>query len=404
MSTISNSSEPGSQVSSPIAVLSGLLVVTIEQAVAAPYATSRLAEAGARVIKIEKPSAGDFARHYDSAVHGESAHFVWLNQGKESAVLDFKQPADLATLRAMLGRADVFVQNLSPGALDRACLRLAELREVHPTLISCSISGYGETGEYAGMRAYDNLVQAEAGVFAVTGNAAGPAKVGIPICDISAGLHAYLGILEALLERQRTGRGRHISISLFESVADWMSVPLLFQQYTGQVAQQTGLHHASIAPYGPYSAGDGCPVMISIQNDAEWTRFCSSVLHSPEIIRHPLFSTNPDRVRNREALDEVIRKTLAPLHRAEFIRRLRDAHIAFGLIRSVEELSAHPALTMTEIDTPTGPVRLPQRALPRTSLTHRKSVPAFGSHTEAIRKEFAAGVSSSGSSRSTIPI
>jgi itaconate CoA-transferase len=396
MSTISNSWESGRQVSSPIAVLSGLLVVTVEQAVAAPYATSRLAEAGARVIKIEKPPAGDFARHYDSAVHGESAHFVWLNQGKESAVLDFKQPADLATLRRMLRRADVFVQNLSPGALDRAGLNSAELREVHPTLITCSISGYGETGDYAGMRAYDNLVQAEAGVFAVTGNAAGPAKVGIPICDISAGLHAYLGILEALLERQRTGRGRHISVSLFESVADWMSVSLLFQQYTGQVAEQTGLHHASIAPYGPYSAGDGRLVMISIQNDAEWMRFCSSVLHSQEIIHHPLFSTNPDRVRNREALDEVIRKTLAPLHREQFIRRLRDAQIAFGLIRSVEELSAHPALVMTEIDTPTGPVRLPQRALPRTSLTHRKSVPAFGFHTEAIRKEFAPGLSDAG--------
>jgi crotonobetainyl-CoA:carnitine CoA-transferase CaiB-like acyl-CoA transferase len=404
MSTISNPSESGSRVSNSTAVLSGLLVVSVEQAVAAPYATSRLAEAGARVIKIEKPPEGDFARHYDSVVHGESAHFVWLNQGKESAVLDFKQPADLATLRAMLRRADVFVQNLSPGALDRAGLRPEEFREVHPALITCSISGYGETGEYAAMRAYDNLVQAEAGVFAVTGNAAGPAKVGIPICDISAGLHAYLGILEALLERHRTGRGRHISISLFESVADWMSVPLLFQQYSGQVAQHTGLHHASIAPYGPYSAGDGRLVMISIQNDAEWMRFCSSVLHSPEILRHPLFSTNPDRVRNREALDEVIRRTLAPLHREEFIRRLRDAQIAFGLIRSVEELSAHPALTMTEIDTPTGPVRLPQRALPRTSLTQRKSVPAFGAHTEAIRKEFAAGVSSSGSSRSKIPI
>jgi crotonobetainyl-CoA:carnitine CoA-transferase CaiB-like acyl-CoA transferase len=175
-----------------------------------------------------------------------------------------------------------------------------------------------------------------------------------------------------------------------------MSVPLLFQQYTGQVAEQTGLHHASIAPYGPYSAGDGRLVMISIQNDAEWMRFCSSVLHSPEIIRHPLFSTNPDRVRNREALDEVIRKTLAPLHREQFIRRLRDAQIAFGLIRSVEELSAHPALVMTEIDTPTGPVRLPQRALPRTSLTHRKSVPAFGFHTEAIRKEFAPRLSDAG--------
>jgi itaconate CoA-transferase len=404
MTTISNSSESGSQVGGSTAVLSGLLVVSVEQAVAAPYATSRLAEAGARVIKIEKPPAGDFARHYDSIVHGESAHFVWLNQGKESAVLDFKQPADLVTIRAMLRRADVFVQNLSPGALDRAGLRPAELREVHPALITCSISGYGETGEYAAMRAYDNLVQAEAGIFAVTGNAGGPAKVGIPICDISAGLHAYLGILEALLERQRTGRGRHVSISLFESVADWMSVPLLFQQYSGQVAQQTGLHHASIAPYGPYSAGDGRLVMISIQNDAEWMRFCTSVLESPQIIRHPLFSTNPDRVRNREALDELIRRTLAPLHREEFIRRLRDAQIAFGLIRSVEELSAHPSLTMTEIDTPTGPVRLPQRALPRTSLMHRKSIPAIGAHTEAIRKEFAAGVSSSGSSRSKTPI
>jgi crotonobetainyl-CoA:carnitine CoA-transferase CaiB-like acyl-CoA transferase len=403
MRTTSNSSESSSPVSNPIGVLSGLLVVTVEQAVAAPYATSRLAEAGARVIKIEKPPAGDFARHYDSAVHGESAHFVWLNQGKESAAIDFKQPADLAIIRAMLRCADVFIQNLSPGALDRAGLGPSELREVHPPLITCSISGYGETGEYASMRAYDNLVQAEVGVFAVTGNAAGPAKVGIPICDISAGLHAYLGILEALFERQRTGRGRHISVSLFESVADWMSVPLLFHQYTGQVAQQTGLHHASIAPYGPYSAGDGRPVMISIQNDAEWIRFCSSVLHSPEIIRHPLFSTNPDRVHNREVLDKIIRKTLAPIHREDFIRRLRDAHIAFGLIRSVEELSAHPALTRIEIDTPTGPVRLPQRALPRTSLTHRKSVPAFGYHTDAIRKEFAAGASSSDSPQSTIP-
>jgi crotonobetainyl-CoA:carnitine CoA-transferase CaiB-like acyl-CoA transferase len=294
------------------------------------------------------------------------------------------------------------VQNLSPGALERAGLNPAKLREEHPTLITCSISGYGESGDYAGMRAYDNLVQAEAGVFAVTGNAAGPAKVGISICDISAGLHAYLGILEALFERQRTGRGRHVSVSLFESVVDWMSVPLLFQQYTGQVAQGTGLNHASIAPYGPYAAGDGHAVMISIQNDAEWVRFCSLVLQSPEITRHPLFSNIQERVRNREALNEVIHEALAPLDREQFIHRLRDAQIAFGLIRSVEELLAHPALTMTEIDTPTGPVRLPQRALPRTSLTERKSVPAFGSHTKAIRREFAGAVSNSGSPGSTI--
>lgn len=386
------------------AIFSELLVVTIEQAVAAPYATSRLAEAGARVIKIEKPPSGDFARHYDSVVHGESAHFVWLNQGKESVVLDFKQPADLALLRRMLERADVFVQNLSPRALHRAGLDPAKLRDDYPRLITCSISGYGETGEYADMRAYDNLVQAEAGVFAVTGNAAGPAKVGISICDISAGLHAYLGILEALFERQRTGRGRHVSVSLFESVADWMSVPLLFQRYAGQVAERTGLNHASIAPYGPYCAGDGKPVMISIQNDAEWVRFCATVLQSPEVTRHPLFSNIQDRVRNREALDEAIRRALASIDREQFIRRLRDAQIAFGLIRSVEELSAHPALTMTEIDSPSGPVHLPRRAVPRTSLTERKSVPAYGSHTEAIRKEFAAGASSPNARDSATPI
>jgi crotonobetainyl-CoA:carnitine CoA-transferase CaiB-like acyl-CoA transferase len=386
------------------AIFSELLVVTIEQAVAAPYATSRLAEAGARVIKIEKPPAGDFARHYDAVVHGESAHFVWLNQDKESAVLDFKQPADLALLRRMLERADVFVQNLAPGALHRAGLDPAKLRDDYPRLITCSISGYGETGEYADMRAYDNLVQAEAGVFAVTGNAAGPAKVGISICDISAGLHAYLGILEALFERQRTGRGRHVSVSLFESVADWMSVPLLFQRYAGQVAERTGLNHASIAPYGPYAAGDGKPVMISIQNDAEWVRFCATVLQSPEVTRHPLFSNIQDRVRNREALDEAIRRALASIDREQFIRRLRDAQIAFGLIRSVEELSAHPALTMTEIDSPTGPVRLPRRAVPRTSLTERKSVPAYGSHTEAIRREFAAGESSPDARESATPV
>jgi crotonobetainyl-CoA:carnitine CoA-transferase CaiB-like acyl-CoA transferase len=388
MSSASNSFGSGDQTNSA-AIFSGLLVVTIEQAVAAPYATSRLAEAGARVIKIEKPPAGDFARYYDSVVHSESSHFVWLNQGKESAAIDFKQPADLAVLRRMLQRADVFVQNLSPGALDRAGLNPAELRKEFPRLITCSISGYGETGEYSTMRAYDNLVQAEVGVFAVTGNAAGPAKVGISICDISAGLHAYLGIVEALFERQQTGRGRHVSVSLFESVADWMSVPLLFQQYAGHVAERTGLNHATLAPYGPYSAGDGHPVMISIQNDAEWVRFCASVLQSPETTRHPLFSNIEDRVRNRAALDEVIRKALAPLNREQFIQRLRDAKIAFGLIRSMKELLDHPALTMTEVDTPTGPVRLPQRALPRTSSVERKSVPAYGANTEAIRKEFA---------------
>ena len=391
MRTAADSRNPGSQDDSLAAALSDLFVVSIEQAVAAPYATSRLAEAGARVIKIEKPPAGDFARRYDAAAHGESTHFVWLNQGKESAVLDFKQPADMQLLRALVRRADVFIHNLAPGAIERVGLRLEEVRQENPRLITCAISGYGENNDYADMRAYDNLVQGEVGVFAVTGNASGPAKVGMSICDISAGVHAYMGILEALLERHRTGRGRHVSVSLFESVADWMSVPILFQQYTGQVAERTGLNHASIAPYGAYAAGDGQPIMISVQNDDEWVRFCATVLQSPEFARHPLFSTNPDRVRHREALNEFIRKALASINKETFIARLRQAQVAYGLIRSVQEVLHHPALSITEVDTPTGPVQLPRRAIPRTSLTERKAVPALGAHTEAIRREFATG-------------
>jgi itaconate CoA-transferase len=393
MGSIADPRKPGSQEEGLPAALSDLLVVSIEQAVAAPYATSRLAEAGARVIKIEKPPAGDFARSYDAAAHGESTHFVWLNQGKESAMLDFKTPADMHLLRAMLRRADVFIHNLAPGAVERAGLRHTELRERNPRLITCAISGYGENNDYADMRAYDNLIQGEVGVFAVTGNSGGPAKVGISICDINAGVHAYMGILEALLERHRTGRGRQVSVSLFESMADWMSVPILFQEYTGQVAGRTGLSHASIAPYGAYAAGDGQAVMISVQNDDEWVRFCTAVLQSPEMGRHPLFSTNPDRVRHRETLDEFIRKALAPINKEQFIARLRQAQIAFGLIRSVEEVLRHPALSVTEVDTPTGTVQLPRRAIPRTSLTQRKAVPALGAHTEAIRREFAAGPS-----------
>jgi crotonobetainyl-CoA:carnitine CoA-transferase CaiB-like acyl-CoA transferase len=386
--------------SGPVFPLAGILAVSVEQAVAAPYTTSRLAEAGARVIKIEKPPDGDFARSYDSVVHGESTHFVWLNQGKESAALDFNILGDMQVLQRILSRADIFIQNLSPGAIERAGLNIAESREKNPRLITCSISGYGEENDYADMRAYDNLVQAEVGIFAVTGNASGPAKVGVPICDISAGMHAYMAILEALLERQRTQRGRHISVSLFESVADWMSVPILFQEYSGQVAERTGLDHASIAPYGSYAAGDGKPVMISIQNDAEWLRFCTSVLQSPEINRHRLISTNPDRVQNRQALNVVIREALASIDRDQFIERLRQAKIAFGLIRNVEELLQHPALSLTEVETPTGPARLPLRAVPRTSLTQRKSVPALGAHTWAIRREF----SSSNPSAASKPV
>jgi len=391
MGSVADPRNSGGQDNDSAAALSGLLVVSIEQAVAAPYATSRLAEAGARVIKVEKPPAGDFARRYDASAHGESTYFVWLNQGKESAVLDFRQSADMQLLRAMLRRADVFIHNLAPGAIERSGVNLAAIRDKNPRLITCAISGYGENNDYATMRAYDNLIQGEVGIFAVTGNSSGPAKVGISICDISAGVHAYMGILEALLERHRTGRGRHVSVSLFESAADWMSVPILFQQYAGQVAERTGLNHGSIAPYGPYAAGDGQPIMISVQNDDEWVRFCTTVLQSPEIAGIRCLSTNPDRVRHRETLDEFIRKALAPINKEEFIARLRQAQVAFGLIRTLEEVLHHPALSMAEADTPTGPVQLPRRAIPRTSVTQRKAVPALGEHTEAIRREFMAG-------------
>lgn len=377
-----SSSDPGA------AVLAGILVVSVEQAVAAPYATSRLSEAGARVIKVERPPGGDFARHYDKAARGESAHFVWLNQGKESVLLDFKQPDDAALLRAMVRRADIFVQNLAPGAAARAGFDPGDLRASNPRLITCSISGYGEAGAYAAMKSYDNLVQAEAGIFAVTGEAEHPAKVGVPICDIGAGIHAYLGILEALLERQRTGRGRHVAVSLFESVADWMTVPYLFQRYAPGSLRRSGLHHASIAPYGAYAGSDGAPVMLCVQNDAEWLRFCSAVLRRPELARDPRFAANPDRVRNRGELDGEIGRALASLNRADLTERLRAADIPHARIRDLEDFARHPALATSEVDLPVGTVTMPRRAAPRISLQATRKVPALGEHSEAIHREF----------------
>ena len=373
------------------AIFSDLLVVSLEQAVAAPVCTSRLVEAGARVIKIERPGRGDLARHYDYAIHGESAHFVWLNQGKESAALDIKLPADLALLHAVLRRADIFVQNFSPGAAVRAGLGGEQLRVLNPRLITCGISGYGETGEYASMRAYDNLLQAETGIIAMTGSAEQSAKCGVSIADIGAGLYAYSSILEALFERQQTGLGRDLHVSMFDCMADWMTVHYLFERYGGGAPKRAGLHHATIAPYGPYAVADGREVVIAIQNHGEWERFCQRVTEKAWMVTDPRFVSVEVRVANRPALNAEIDGVFRTLSAEEIIARLRSADIAYARLRSVAEFAEHPALALVTVDTPTGPVTLPRRAAARTAYLAtpaERSIPRLGAHTEALRQEF----------------
>ncbi|MDH3472815.1 MAG: CoA transferase [Rhodospirillales bacterium] len=336
--------------------LDGLLVVSLEQAVAAPYCSCRLADAGARVIKIERPE-GDFARGYDRVARGQSAYFLWLNRGKESIVLDIKQPEDLRLLERMIARADVFIQNLAPGAAARAGLASDTLRERHPGLITCDISGYGESGPYARMKAYDLLVQAESGLASVTGRPEGPGRVGVSVCDIAAGMYAYMGVLEAVVARQTTGRGRGLAVSLFDAMADWMTVPLLHEVYGGASPARPGLHHPSIAPYGAYAAADG-EVLVSIQNEREWKRFCNQVLLRPELAQDPRFADNPARVANRTALDREIAVVFGGLARAELIDRLREAGIAYGSLNSPADLARHPQLRRSRIETPQGEVDL----------------------------------------------
>ncbi|MBL8670647.1 MAG: CoA transferase, partial [Alphaproteobacteria bacterium] len=286
--------------------LDGLLVVSMEQAVAAPYCSGRLADAGARVIKLER-AEGDFARRYDRYVKGESSYFVWLNRGKESVTVDIKKPEDLALVRAMLAKADVYVQNLAPGAAARAGIGSDDLRKLHPRLITCDISGYGEDGPYRDMKAYDLLVQAESGLSSVTGNEAGMARVGVSACDIAAGMYAHQAILQALYARERPGpsqgRGRGIRVSLFHALGDWMNVPYLQYAYGGHVPARSGLAHPTIAPYGAFDCGDGKAVLLSIQNEREWESLCANVLGDAGLARDPRFATGPDRVANRPALD-----------------------------------------------------------------------------------------------------
>ena len=369
--------------------LSGLFVVSVEQAVAAPYLSGRLAEAGARVIKVERPE-GDFARQYDHLVHGESAYFVWLNRGKESVCLDLRQEDDKALLEEMISRADVFIQNLAPGAISRLGFAPERLREANPRLITVSISGYGEDGPYRDLKAYDLLVQAESGLSSITGNQEGPARVGVSVCDISAGMTAHQAVLQALFARERSGEGRHITVSLYHALADWMNVPYLQFAYGGRTPARSGLNHPTIAPYGAYAGSDGKEVLFSIQNEREWVILCRDVLGREEVARDPRFDSNSNRVANRAALDDIIASVFGSIPRDEIAERLEAARIAYGRVSTMDDLVAHPQNRYVEADTPTGPVRL----LAPGALVDGHSpafgpVPALGADTDRVRDEFA---------------
>lgn len=369
--------------------LEGLLVVSVEQAVAAPYVSGRLADAGARVIKIERPE-GDFARGYDSLVHGESAYFVWLNRGKESVCLDLKAPDDLAILTEMVAQADIFIQNLAPGAIDRLGFAPDKLRAANPRLITCSISGYGDEGPFRDLKAYDLLVQAESGLSSITGNEQGSARVGVSVCDIAAGMTAFQAVLQALFARERTGQGRHIAVSLYHALADWMNVPYLQFAYGGKTPDRAGLSHPTIAPYGAYACGDGKAVLISIQNEREWAMLCADVLGRPEVAGDPRFTSNNLRVANRPALDEIIGAAFGAAPRETIVERLEKARIAYGRVSTMDDLVRHPQNRYVTVDTPSGPVRyLAPGALIDHTLPTFGPVPALGEHSDALRTEFA---------------
>lgn len=368
--------------------LDGILVVAVEQAVAAPYCTSRLADAGARVIKIERPG-GDFARGYDHVVHGESAYFVWLNRGKESILLDLKDAVDAALLARMIARADIFVQNLMPGAAARAGFGSDDLRARHPRLITCDLSGYAADGPSKDMKSYDMLVQAETGLAAITGTAEAPGRVGVSVCDIAAGMYAMQAIVLALYERLRTGTGKGIAVSLFDGMADWMTVPLLHHDYGGSAPGRVGLKHPSIAPYSSFRTKDEGEIVISIQNEREWAAFAAAILERPELAREGKFTNNNSRVSHRAELESLIGTRFARDDTATMAAKLLAAGIAFGRVNEVADLSRHGDLRRISVDTPSGPVAMP--APPARLADDDPSfgrVPALGEHSAALRGEF----------------
>lgn len=374
--------------------LSGITVVSLEQAIAAPFCTRQLADLGARVIKIERPKVGDFARNYDSRVNGLSSHFVWTNRSKESLALDVKNARDHRILMRLLSRTDVLVQNLAPGASARLGLSFADLSEKHPSLIVCNISGYGPDGPYRDKKAYDLLIQSEAGLLSVTGTATEPAKVGISIADICAGSYAYSNILAALFERERDPerRGRNIDISMLESMVEWMGFPMYYTYGDQPGPTPAGAAHAAIYPYGPFETGKGT-VMLGIQNEREWAKFCEMVLEKPEMTTDERFCNNSLRVKNRDALRETICKVFAAYSAEGVLRRLDEAGIANAIVNDMQGVWNHPQLRArqrwTQIQTPAGavPALFPPGTGPDGFEAQMGAVPEIGQHNEAILAE-----------------
>jgi itaconate CoA-transferase len=376
--------------------LDGITVVSLEQAVAAPFASRQLADLGARVIKVERPGVGDFSRQYDRSVHGEASYFVWLNRGKESIELDLKDVDDRAVLDRIVDQADVVLQNLVPGAVERLGLDAATLRARRPELIHCSISGYGSSGRYRSKKAYDLLVQCEAGLVSVTGTPQDYAKVGVSVADVATGMYAYSGILTALYERTRTGSGSTLEVAMLDALGEWMMQPTYYTVYGGQPWQRTGARHATIAPYGPYRAGDGSDVFLGVQSDREWAVVCHELLGRPDLVDDERYARNTERVLHTAEIDELIEAAIATSTADEVVERLDLLGIACARLRTPEEFFAHPQLAARDrwrsVDTVGGPV---QALLPAVTVDGREAVmgavPELGAHNNDLRAEFAPG-------------
>jgi itaconate CoA-transferase len=372
--------------------LDGITVVALEQVIAGPFATRQLAELGARVIKIERPDGGDPARAYDRTVKGLSSHFVWVNRSKESLALDLKRPEAKEILSRLMEKADVFLQNLAPGAVERLGLGAGELRTKHPRLIWCGISGYGPAGPYASKKAYDLLVQCEAGLLSVTGSDEAPAKAGIPVADIAAGMYAFSSVLAALIRRGRTGEGATLDITMFEALGEWMGFPAYFTGYGGAPPPRSGAHHATIVPYGPFQAGDGAAVFLSVQNEREFARFCDSVLCRPELVKDERFFSGPARQQNREAMHAEIDRVFSRLTADEVVQRLEAAQIANARLNTMEEFWRHPQLQARgrwrSVHSPAGELAMLKPPFNLDGMEPRLDpIPAVGEHTQALLAE-----------------
>lgn len=368
--------------------LESLLVVTLEHAVAAPYASCKLADAGARVVKIERPE-GDFARQYDHLVKGSSAYFVWINRGKQSVCLNLKDAGDLAIMKNMLAEADVFIQNMGPGVIDRLGIDIDATREENPKLIICSISGYGSQGPAKDQKAYDLLIQAESGLCAINGTEHGPARVGVSVCDIAAGMTAYQAILQALIGRATSGKGRVIEVSLFHAMSDWMNVPYLQFKYGEKRPTRMGLSHPTIAPYGAFECKDGKTVLLSIQNEREWASLCDVLLGDPNLPSKAGFESNSARVKNRGQVDGMVAEAIGRFDRKEAIDLLKRAGVAYGRLSELEDIASHPQNKLITVQTDNGDIEMLAPGVTFVGEAPEYGpVPALGAHSEMIRSEF----------------